>query len=127
MPQTPHPLDGVADELKDWITGEAKYYAEALKGGHRAPFSAPVNEQEKRQYFARQLFTEKPDGTIDFGSPNKAGRDALMQTYGIQGLAQIHEGVMSQFKPGQKDVVATADELAGPKLPTDAIDEAPQE
>lgn len=126
MPQTPHPLDGVADEIQQWITEEAGYYATALKEGHRSPFSAPASEKEKQQYFARQLFTEKPDGTIDFGTPNKQGRDQLTQLYGVQGLAEIHKGVMDQFKPGQKNVVETADVLAGPRLPSDTIDEAPE-
>jgi hypothetical protein len=127
MPQSQHPLDGIADDLYTWMNGEVDYYVTALKGGHRSPFSAPTSEKEKQQYFARRLFTEKPDGTIDFGTPNAQGRDMLLRSYGPKGLADAYEGVMKAFKPGQQDVTNTAEELAGPRIPTDTIDETPQE
>lgn len=103
-------LDGIADELFGWMDSEVQYYADALRGGPngRAPFSADADERQKHDYFTRKMFTQKPDGTIDYNQPNAQGRSEVMQTYGPQQYAEIWEGVRP--KPGRRPVMEAEEE-----------------
>ena len=78
-----HPLDGVADELAQWLESESKWYAGAIKGDYAAPFAAKASESEKLEYYRRQFYTQEPDGTINYEKPNLQGRQALIQRIGI--------------------------------------------
>jgi len=89
-----HPFDNVASELVDWIQRETPYYVEAMRAGNDTPFSAPVSEEQKREYYTRQMFMQNPDGSIDYSKPNSKGRDQLIRLVGIEGYAQIAKAVM---------------------------------
>ena len=106
----PNALDGIAEELWGWMDSEVQYYANALKGGPngRAPFAADANEVQKRDYFTRAMFTQNPDGTIDYSKPNAEGRSMVMQTYGPQQYAQIFETVRP--KQGKRPVMEAEQE-----------------
>jgi hypothetical protein len=94
MPTEPsHPYDGVAEEMLHWLTEESKYYAEALRGGHRAPFAAEITEQQKLEYYRRQMFRVEPDGSVDYNTPNAQGRQDLLQRLGVSGYAQVFDAV----------------------------------
>jgi hypothetical protein len=114
-----HPLDDVADELLDWLQTESAYYVEALKGGHRAPFAAPVNEQQKTDYYTRQVFNTNKDGSINYDSPNVQGRDELLKRMGVQGYTEVIRAVMP--KTGMQNVVPEAAPEAA--TPTDELDQ----
>ncbi len=120
MPNSPHPYDGIAQDLFDWLTGEVDYYVEALKGGHRAPFAADTSEQQKREYYLRQMFNQNNDGTPNYASPNSQGRDTLLNRLGTAGYAQVAKSVMP--KQGIRPELETANPLAG-TIPTDAVDQ----
>jgi hypothetical protein len=94
MPDAIHPWDLVSEDLKNWLETEPQYYIDQLKGGFRSPFSADVSEQEKLDYYRRQVFMQHPDGTPDYSKPNQAGRDMLMKRVGIDGYTQIIGAVM---------------------------------
>jgi hypothetical protein len=118
---SPHPYDGIAQDLFDWMTGEVDYYVDALKGGHRAPFAADASPKERYDYFSRKMFNQNPDGSPNYASPNQQGRDELMHQYGTAGYAEIAKGVMP--KQGIRPELETgADPLAG-QMPTDAADQ----
>lgn len=88
-----HPLDGLSDELFDWMNGEVSYYVEALRGGYRSPFSAGVTEADKLDYWRRQLFQVAPDGTVQYDKPNAQGRDKLLKDHGLQTYVQVFNAV----------------------------------
>lgn len=75
------------------MDGEVAYHTSALQQGYRAPFTAAVSEQDKRDYYRRQMFQQAPDGSIDYTKPNLAGRDQLLKTYGTASYAQIWNAV----------------------------------
>lgn len=91
----PHPLDGLADELSDWLQTESDWYATALIGEHRTPFAANITEQEKIGAYRRMVFEPLPDGLgVDFSKPNIQGRQRLQERVGIDGYANIMRTVM---------------------------------
>ena len=57
-----HPYDEAASEIVTWLDEAPSYYAEAMKGGHDAPFSAKTTEQQKLEYYKRQVF--RPSWTV---------------------------------------------------------------
>jgi hypothetical protein len=93
MPEQQHPFDGIADDLFDWMNGEVDYHVEAMRGGYRDPFSAATSERDKLDYFRRQMYKTKPDGTVQFDQPNPEGRDKILKQYGTQTYAEIMETV----------------------------------
>lgn len=99
-----HPFDEAAAEIAEWIDGEASYYAEALRGGHRTPFSASVSESEKLDYYRRQAFETNPDGTPDLTKPNTQGRDMLMKRLGIPGYTRVMAAILPRQAPLQDEV-----------------------
>src|SRR5678809_1794954 len=107
MPVSTHPWDLVAEDLKNWLETEPEYYIEQLKGGYRSPFSAGVSEQEKLDYYRRQVFMQHPDGTPDYTKPNHAGRDMLLKRVGSNGYTQSNGAVMPKrtgLREAQADV-----------------------
>lgn len=88
-------LDGIAEELFGWMDQEVGYYVNALKGGPngRAPFSADTSPKERHDYFTRKLFTQNPDGSIDYSKPNAQGRAEVMQGYGPGWYGKIYDEV----------------------------------
>lgn len=96
-----HPFDGIADELFDWMNEEVQYHVEAIRGGYRSPFSAPVSEKDKKDFWSRQMFQSKPDGTILYDQPNQQGRDQVLKQYGVQAYADILKSVRPSkgFRP----------------------------
>jgi len=89
MPAPPNMLDTVADDLSVWIDQMADQVASAFAPG-RAPFSAPITEEQKLEYYRAQLFN--PDG-----SPNPAGRQAQLQRLGTQGFTRVYKAVLKQW------------------------------
>lgn len=121
-----HPWDEVSDELLTWLTEEPEYYVEALRSGHQTPFSADVSEQDKLDYYRRQVFMQNPDGSINFDEPNGEGRDMLIKRVGIDGYAQIMSQVMPKAgmraMPGQHMMPGGSimdDEEMGESMPDD--------
>lgn len=104
MPQRENALDGIAEELFGWMDSEVSYYADALRGGPngRSPFAGDASEAQKKDFYTRQMFTQAPDGTIQYDQPNAEGRAKLMQRVGPQGYAQIYEAVRP--KAGRRPV-----------------------
>lgn len=84
--ESPHLLDQVAGELVSWLQIEPSYFADAIRGGGRAPFAANVTEAEKRDYYQRRLFN--PDG-----SPNQQGRDEELARVGPEEYAAMFRQV----------------------------------
>jgi hypothetical protein len=87
-------LDDVASDLAFWIDDTANKVALAFAPG-RAPFSAPITEQQKLEYYTRQLFN--PDG-----SPNQAGRGQQIARLGAESFAQVYKAVIAahpELKP----------------------------
>jgi hypothetical protein len=93
MVDTTHPYDGVANELLDWLTTESQWYANALRGGDRAPFSAETSEREKLDFYRAQMFQVAPDGTVQYDTPNAQGRQNLINRLGIDGYSRIYQAV----------------------------------
>lgn len=89
-----HPWDEAAQEVVQWLNDEPAYYAEALRGGHAAPFSASTTEDQKLDYYRRQVFHQNLDGTPDFTKPNEPGRRMLIDRLGINGYTQVMAAVM---------------------------------
>lgn len=110
-----HPLDGLADDLYEWMNGEVGYYVEAMRGGYRSPFSAPVNAQEKKDYWARQMFQAEPNGTIQYDKPNQQGRDQVLRQYGVQTYADILNTVKP--KQGFRPPVEPTEDLVEATIP----------
>jgi hypothetical protein len=117
MPGSAHPWDGISDDITDWLTSETDYYVDALKMGHRAPFAANTSEKEKRDYYARQVFTPRPDGSLDYSKPNNPGRDILLKRLGIEGYTQVIQSVMPSQTLQQPE-----EDLEG-DTPSDQIDQ----
>jgi|SRR5215831_14954568 len=82
-------LDDVANDLAVWIDKTADEVARAFAPG-RAPFAAPIDQEQKLQYYRSRLFN--PDGT-----PNVQGRDAEVQRLGIAGFTQVYKAVINRF------------------------------
>lgn len=80
-------LDQVAVELADYVDQMATELAEELMAGGSAPFSAPLTEQQKTEYYTSQLFN--PDGT-----PNLKGRAVEMARLGPEGFAMVFKAVV---------------------------------
>jgi len=93
-----HPWDLAALDIQHWLTNEPAYYVDALKGGYKTPFAADVNEQQKLDYYRRQVFMQNPDGSPDYSRPNESGRQMLIKRIGIDGYTQVMGAVMP--KPG---------------------------
>lgn len=122
MAETEHPYDSIAEELGDWMNGEVDYYVEAMRGGHRAPFSADVSEQEKLDYFRRQMFMTAPDGTVQYDKPNGAGRDKIINNFGLTQYAQIMDTVRP--KRGLRELSEPEEAETVPEPPT-PVEEMP--
>ncbi len=116
-----HPFDGVADEISTWIEEESKWYADALRGpGYRSPFAAPVTEEQKTDYYRRQMFQEMPDGTIDYTKPNTQGREQLLQRLGVRGYADVVAATKPPNglrPPVQPNIPESAPPMEGPEPP----------
>lgn len=120
MAEKDHPWDGVADDLFAWMQGEVNYYVEALRGGYRTPFSAPVSEKDKLDYYRRQMYQVAPDGTVQYDTPNAEGRDRILKQYGTATYAQIMDAVRP--KPGLRpssEPTVDALEAGMPSMPED--------
>ena len=91
-----HPFDSVADQTLEWIQETTDYAVEALRGGYRTPFSANITEAQKLDYYRRRLFTQNPDGSIDFSKPNHGERDKLLKKLGTKTYAEIMTTVLPQ-------------------------------
>ena len=98
-------LDEVANDLAYWVDDTASKVALAFAPG-RAPFSADLTEQQKLEYYKRQLFNAD-------GSPNTAGRSREIARLGAEGFGAV-----------LKAVVAANPELAPP--PTEPMMEVPR-
>ena len=82
MPLERNPLDKLADELASWADVVSSQIADSLMGGFAAPGAARLSEQQKMDYYTRQLF--EPDG-----SPNMAGRTQEMDRLGPEMFAEV--------------------------------------
>lgn len=94
MPEPTHWLDDLADDIAGSLDAEAEWYAEAIRGGARSPFSAPVSEKQKLDVYTRMFFRQKPDGTIDWDAPNEDQRAKLMQSVGIKSYLDVAKEVL---------------------------------
>jgi hypothetical protein len=124
MPAKEHPYDAIASDLFDWMQGEVDYHVQAMQGGYRAPFSAETSEADKLEYYRRQVYKTKPNGDIEYESPNPEGRDKILKQYGTQAYAEI----MNAVKPKQgirpaPEMEPQADPLAAamPPMPEDEV------
>jgi hypothetical protein len=128
VPESPHPYDGIADDLFSWMEEEVGYYVEAIRGGYRNPFTAEVSEKEKRDYYTRMMFKTKPDGTVEYDQPNPEGRDTILKKQGTQAYAEIlsmvtpKQGLRAPVDPIQETLDANL-----PRMPEDEDEEAPEE
>jgi hypothetical protein len=90
--RTPHRttmLDEVATDLAYWIDDTANKVALAFAPG-RAPFSAELTEQQKLEFYKRQLF--EPDG-----SPNQAGRARQIDRLGAENFSRVYKAVVQAY------------------------------
>jgi hypothetical protein len=118
MPQPVNMLDRIADDLSTWIDDIAEQLADAMMGGSAAPFAAQLTEQQKLDYYTRQLFN--PDGT-----PNMQGRAVQMQRLGPQEFAMVFKAVVKAHPdlaiptppPGAAIPPPLAGQGAGPPAP----------
>ena len=108
MAEREHPWTSVAQELQGWLESESQWYAEALRGGHRSPFSADVSEREKLDFYRRQMFQTADDDTIQYDKPNVQGRQNLLTRLGVQGYAQVYDAVRP--KQGMRPVLEAEDD-----------------
>ena len=90
MPGKPNMLDLVATDLAVWLDRMSSEIALAMAPQGQAPFSAPLSEEQKLEYYKNQLFN--PDGT-----PNGQGRAAQMQRLGPQGFTQVYKAVIKAY------------------------------
>lgn len=88
--QSSNLLDLVAEDLSQWIDRVANDLAESMMAGGQAPFSVPVSEQQKLDFYRTELFN--PDGT-----PNLQGRVTEMQRLGPEGFASVFRAVVHAF------------------------------
>ena len=96
--------DSVAGDLLDWLQSESKWYADQMRSGSgKSPFAAETSEKEKLDYYRRQMYQVKPDGTVQYDKPNAQGRQALMQRVGIDGYTQIYNTVKPPG-PGRREI-----------------------
>lgn len=107
MPESEHPLDGIADDLFDWMNQEVAYHVEAMRGGYRSPFSADVSEKDKLDYYRRQMYQTLPTGEVQYDKPNAAGRDKLLKSVGTQAYAEIYDTVKP--KAGARPIPDTSE------------------
>lgn len=95
-----HPWDDMADEITSWLDTEPEYYAQALLAGHDPPFGAQggagINEQQKLDYYKRQVFNTTQEGGVNYDSPNEAGREKLIKRVGIPGYTQVMAAVLGE-------------------------------
>lgn len=117
MPEREHPLDGIADDLFDWMNQEVDYHVEAMRGGYRSPFSAELSEKDKLDYFRRQMYKTQPDGTVLYDQPNPEGRDKLLKQVGVQSYAEIIEA--TRPKTGRRLEPVVPPDILGPPMPED--------
>lgn len=82
-----NPLDTLSENLAEWIDVISGEMADAIIGGLSAPFSQPLSEADKLEYYTRQMFN--PDGT-----PNYAGRTAQLQRLGPVQFAETLKEVL---------------------------------
>lgn len=88
-----HPLDGVVDELANWLDKESSWYAQALIGEYRAPFSAPLNESQKLGAYRRMFYQHDSQGVPQYDKPNTTGREALFNRVTPAQYVQIAKAV----------------------------------
>lgn len=95
-----HMFDSIADEMAKYMESEPEYFAQALLAGQDAPFGAEGNanitEDQKLRYYERQVFNLKPDGGINYDSPNESGREELIRRVGIPGFTQVMAAVLAK-------------------------------
>jgi hypothetical protein len=118
MAESRHPWDDAADSIIEWLENESEYYVEALKGGHAAPFSAPVNEAQKLDYYRRQVFATNPDGSVNPDQPNTEGREMLIKRLGIPGYTQVMAAVLGSRGSSPSDTEST-EQADLPTVPED--------
>lgn len=97
MPKRVNQLDLIATDLAEWIDQMANQISAAMLGGAAAPFAARLTEDQKLDYYSRQLFN--PDG-----SPNQAGRNQEIARLGPQGFRTIYSAVLKahpELKPAE--------------------------
>jgi len=113
-PQRSTLLEDVANDLALWIDQTATEVALAFAPG-RAPFAANLTEQQKLEFYSRQLFF--PDG-----SPNVQGRAQQVQRLGPEQFAQVYQAVVRahpEWKPPPSEPIAVPEEWPGapPMMP----------
>ena len=116
--QSSNLLDLVAEDLSTWIDRVANDLAESMMAGGQAPFSAPLSEQQKLDFYRGELFN--PDGT-----PNMQGRVKEMQRLGPEGFASVYKAVVHAFPnlsvPAPPQGAPIPPSLPGSPTPTPAI------
>jgi len=97
MPKRVNQLDLIAADIAVWIDSMADDIAAAMLGGASAPFAARLTEEQKLDFYTRQLFN--PDGT-----PNQAGRNQEIARLGPQGFRTVYGAVLKahpELKPAE--------------------------
>lgn len=88
--QSSNVFDLVAQDLADWLDKMGEDLAGELIASGNAPFSAPLSESQKLDYYRSQLFN--PDG-----QPNLKGRNDEMTRLGPSGFAMVFKAVTKAF------------------------------
>lgn len=89
--------DDIANDMAIWIDQTATEVALGFAPA-RAPFSAKITEQQKVDYYTRQLFN--PDGSV-----NAQGRQNQIQRLGAEGFAKVYQAVVGahpELKPPEQ-------------------------
>jgi len=102
-----HVWEQVAEELAVWIDDMAEQVADGLLGGGRSPFGAELSEEEKLDYYERQVFN--PDGT-----PNVEGRQRLLNRVGVRGFVQIMSALAERRGRGRLPTPPESEPQPGP-------------
>jgi len=101
--QSPDLYQRVATHLATWLTEAPKRVAQAWTAGNQdeTPFAAQTTQAQRLEYFQQLAFG--PDG-----APNVAGRQQLLEQYGVAGYAQILRTLLRHQQQGPASVTTQA-------------------